>query len=101
MKKTWSGLSAREPPPLSKSLLGLGFAGNVLRGLSPSLRRAAAAALRPFKKWRSLAFLSATFFLFSSLLLWAKGEGLARLGVPPDKIPQGPLDVSGQLKYAS
>ena len=72
---------------------------SVLRSLSPSLRREVMRVLRPYKKWRTPALLSAAFFLMSSLLLWGKGDSLARLGVPPDRIPTGPLDVEGHTRY--
>ncbi|KAL8438776.1 hypothetical protein Efla_004619 [Eimeria flavescens] len=74
---------------------------NVLRSLSPSLPRVVRSTLKPYKRWRLPALMSATLFLFSSLMLWGKGESLALLGVPPHKVPMGPLDVKGHLSYAA
>ena len=81
--------------------LGVSFnAEAVLRSLSPSVRRAAGELLRPYRRLKCLSLLSALFFSVSSLLLCSRGEGLAKLGVPADKIPHGPFDVAGHLKYA-
>ncbi|XP_026193380.1 uncharacterized protein LOC34623279 [Cyclospora cayetanensis] len=73
----------------------------VLRSLSPSLRRVASTVLSPYKRWKGPSLLSAIFFLLSSIFLWSKEESLSRLGVPLHRIPNGPLDVVGQLSYAS
>ncbi|KAL8272428.1 hypothetical protein Esti_003718 [Eimeria stiedai] len=74
---------------------------SILRSLSPSLKRAVQSTLRPYKRWKSPALLSAILFSLSSLMLWGKGDSLARLGVPPHRVPRGPLDVRGQLSYAA
>ncbi|KAL8455445.1 hypothetical protein Emag_000714 [Eimeria magna] len=74
---------------------------HVLQSLSPSLKRAVQSSLRPYKRWKSSALVSATLFLLSSLMLWGRGDSLARLGVPPHKVPRGPLDVRGHLSYAA